>query len=133
MQRKIANLNCWLGQWNVVTSRGAMPAGDSRIELILGDCVVQENWTSARQHWLLREELQHPGLNAGACAHPGVNSAGVRTTMARPGSWSTTSPTTGINRIPGKCILRASRGRERRYPLNRAPPSRKQIHPEQPH
>ena len=37
----------WLGQWTVVTSTGARPAGDSRIELILGDCVVQENWTSA--------------------------------------------------------------------------------------
>src|SRR6266436_5419916 len=28
-------------------ARGAMPAGDSHFELILGDCVVQENWTSA--------------------------------------------------------------------------------------
>jgi len=37
----------WLGEWSVVTSQGATPAGDSRIELILGDCVVQENWTSA--------------------------------------------------------------------------------------
>jgi tetratricopeptide (TPR) repeat protein len=36
----------WLGEWNVVTSQGETPAGDSRIELILGDCVVQENWTS---------------------------------------------------------------------------------------
>ena len=37
----------WLGEWRVVTSQGETPAGDSRIELILGDCVVQENWTSA--------------------------------------------------------------------------------------
>jgi tetratricopeptide (TPR) repeat protein len=37
----------WLGDWKVVTSQGETPAGDSRIELILGDCVVQENWTSA--------------------------------------------------------------------------------------
>jgi len=37
----------WLGEWNVVTSQRETPAGDSRIELILGDCVVQENWTSA--------------------------------------------------------------------------------------
>ena len=37
----------WLGEWSVVTSHGETPAGDSRIELILGDCVVQENWTSA--------------------------------------------------------------------------------------
>jgi hypothetical protein len=36
----------WLGEWSVVTSQGETPAGDSRIELILGDCVVQENWTS---------------------------------------------------------------------------------------
>jgi len=37
----------WLGEWSVVTSQGETPAGDSRIELILEDCVVQENWTSA--------------------------------------------------------------------------------------
>ena len=37
----------WLGEWNVVTTQGATPAGDSKIELILGDCVIQENWTSA--------------------------------------------------------------------------------------
>jgi tetratricopeptide (TPR) repeat protein len=36
----------WLGEWRVVTTVGETPAGDSRIELILGDCVVQENWTS---------------------------------------------------------------------------------------
>jgi tetratricopeptide (TPR) repeat protein len=40
-------LDFWLGEWSVVTSQGETPAGDSRIELILGDCVVQENWTSA--------------------------------------------------------------------------------------
>ena len=37
----------WLGEWSVVTSKGETAAGDSRIELILKDCVVQENWTSA--------------------------------------------------------------------------------------
>jgi tetratricopeptide (TPR) repeat protein len=37
----------WVGEWSVVTADGASPAGDSKIELILGDCVVQENWTSA--------------------------------------------------------------------------------------
>lgn len=37
----------WLGEWSVVTTQGETPAGDSKIELILGDCVVQENWTSA--------------------------------------------------------------------------------------
>lgn len=35
----------WLGDWNVVTTKGETPAGTSKIELILGDCVVQENWT----------------------------------------------------------------------------------------
>jgi tetratricopeptide (TPR) repeat protein len=35
----------WLGEWNVVTTQGENPAGSSKIELILGDCVVQENWT----------------------------------------------------------------------------------------
>jgi len=37
----------WLGEWRVVTTEGETPAGDSKIELILGDCVIQENWTSA--------------------------------------------------------------------------------------
>ena len=37
----------WLGEWSVITSQGGTPAGDSKIELILGDCVVQEIWTSA--------------------------------------------------------------------------------------
>jgi tetratricopeptide (TPR) repeat protein len=36
----------WVGEWQVVTADGASPAGDSKIELILGDCVIQENWTS---------------------------------------------------------------------------------------
>lgn len=36
----------WVGEWDVVTADGANPAGSSRIELILGDCVIQENWTS---------------------------------------------------------------------------------------
>lgn len=36
----------WLGEWRVLTTQGETPAGDSKIELILGDCVVQENWTS---------------------------------------------------------------------------------------
>jgi len=36
----------WLGEWNVETTQGSVPAGESRIELILGDCVVQENWQS---------------------------------------------------------------------------------------
>ena len=36
----------WLGEWRVVTTQGETPAGDSKIELILGDCVLQENWTS---------------------------------------------------------------------------------------
>ena len=36
----------WVGEWNVVTTEGRTPAGQSRIELILGNCVVLENWTS---------------------------------------------------------------------------------------
>ena len=36
----------WLGEWNVETTEGGVPAGQSKIELILGDCVVQENWQS---------------------------------------------------------------------------------------
>jgi len=36
----------WVGEWNVIATQGQAPAGESRIELILGDCVVLENWKS---------------------------------------------------------------------------------------
>jgi tetratricopeptide (TPR) repeat protein len=36
----------WLGEWDVSTTQGAVPAGTSKIELILEDCVVLENWKS---------------------------------------------------------------------------------------
>jgi len=36
----------WLGEWEVSTTNGSIPAGTSKIELILSDCVVQENWKS---------------------------------------------------------------------------------------
>jgi tetratricopeptide (TPR) repeat protein len=36
----------WLGEWDVSTTEGGIPAGTSKIELILEDCVVQENWKS---------------------------------------------------------------------------------------
>src|SRR5260370_11027933 len=36
----------WLGEWSVTTTQGGIPAGGSKIELILEDCVVQENWKS---------------------------------------------------------------------------------------
>jgi tetratricopeptide (TPR) repeat protein len=36
----------WLGQWDVSTTQGGVPAGTSKIESILEDCVVQENWKS---------------------------------------------------------------------------------------
>jgi tetratricopeptide (TPR) repeat protein len=41
----------WIGEWSVVTAKGEMPAGDSRIELSLGDCVIVENWTSKNSHY----------------------------------------------------------------------------------
>ena len=36
----------WLGEWNVSTTQAAVPSGNSKIELILENCVVQENWKS---------------------------------------------------------------------------------------
>jgi hypothetical protein len=39
-------LDFWLGEWDVSTTQGGVPAGTSKIELILEDCVVQENWKS---------------------------------------------------------------------------------------
>ncbi len=35
----------WIGEWNVETAQG-QPAGTSSIQLILGSCVIFENWTS---------------------------------------------------------------------------------------
>ena len=49
----------WVGEWDVVTAEGANPAGTSKIELILGDCVIQENWTSGGNTGYEGKELQH--------------------------------------------------------------------------
>ena len=37
----------WVGEWDVESTHGGIPAGTSRIERILGDCVILENWSSA--------------------------------------------------------------------------------------
>ncbi|MBS1839627.1 MAG: tetratricopeptide repeat protein [Acidobacteria bacterium] len=37
----------WVGEWNVETTQGGIPAGQSRIEKTLGDCVILENWQSS--------------------------------------------------------------------------------------
>ena len=36
----------WIGEWPVTKAKDESPAGDSRMELSLGDCVIVENWTS---------------------------------------------------------------------------------------
>jgi tetratricopeptide (TPR) repeat protein len=36
----------WVGEWDVETTNGAVPAGQSKIERILADCVILENWQS---------------------------------------------------------------------------------------
>jgi len=36
----------WIGEWDVKAATG-QPAGKSKIELLLGDCIIYENWTSA--------------------------------------------------------------------------------------
>jgi hypothetical protein len=37
----------WVGEWDVTNPRGQQ-AGTNSVQLILGDCVVFENWTGAR-------------------------------------------------------------------------------------
>jgi hypothetical protein len=37
----------WVGEWDVETTNGAVPAGQSRIEKTLADCVILENWQSS--------------------------------------------------------------------------------------
>jgi hypothetical protein len=39
-------MDFWIGAWNVETAQGK-PAGKSHIELILGSCIVLENWSGA--------------------------------------------------------------------------------------
>jgi hypothetical protein len=39
-------LDFWIGDWAVETKEGK-PAGSNRIELVLGSCIVLENWTGA--------------------------------------------------------------------------------------
>ena len=34
----------WIGEWNVTDTKTGNPAGKSKIELLLGECVVMENW-----------------------------------------------------------------------------------------
>lgn len=45
-------LDFWIGEWDVVATNGGAAAGSSKIESILGTCVIQENWTTggAAQH-----------------------------------------------------------------------------------
>ncbi len=37
----------WVGEWDVLNPRGQQ-AGTSSVQLILGDCVIFENWTGTR-------------------------------------------------------------------------------------
>ena len=37
----------WVGEWKVETTNGAVPAGQSKIEKTLADCVILENWQSS--------------------------------------------------------------------------------------
>lgn len=37
----------WVGEWDVQNPQG-QPAGTNSVQLILGDCVLLENWTGAR-------------------------------------------------------------------------------------
>ena len=37
----------WIGEWDVVSNGSNQPAGKSSVQLLLGDCVIFENWTGA--------------------------------------------------------------------------------------
>jgi hypothetical protein len=43
---KYREFDFWVGTWDVYGKGGAL-AGHNRIELIVGDCVISENWTDA--------------------------------------------------------------------------------------
>jgi len=38
----------WVGEWNVTTTNGGNPAGESKVELLDAGCVIFENWKSAK-------------------------------------------------------------------------------------
>lgn len=37
----------WIGEWDVVSNGSNQPAGKSSVQLMLGECVIFENWTGA--------------------------------------------------------------------------------------
>jgi len=37
----------WVGEWDVVANASNQPAGKSSVQLMLGECVIFENWTGA--------------------------------------------------------------------------------------
>ncbi len=45
-QPEARQFDFWIGEWDVVTTQGNQQAGTSSVQLILGDCVLFENWTS---------------------------------------------------------------------------------------
>jgi hypothetical protein len=38
----------WIGEWEVQVNGSGQPAGKSSVQLILGDCIIFENWTGTR-------------------------------------------------------------------------------------
>lgn len=42
---KARQFDFWIGEWDVQDTASKTPAGKSSIQLILGDCVIFENWT----------------------------------------------------------------------------------------
>lgn len=37
----------WIGEWDVVSNASGQPAGKSSVQLILGECIIFENWSGA--------------------------------------------------------------------------------------
>jgi len=44
--QRLKEFSFWIGEWNVYTTAGNK-AGESKIEKILNDCVILENWTNS--------------------------------------------------------------------------------------
>ncbi len=43
---RLKEFEFWIGEWNVFTTQFGNKAGESKIERILNDCVILENWTN---------------------------------------------------------------------------------------
>jgi len=78
---KYRELDFWVGDWDVYGKGGAL-SGHSQVELIIGDCVLNENWTDMTGGVGKSYNKYNQPSNAG-------NSIGWTSTVRLPITWGT--------------------------------------------